>query len=334
MSIGKIFISIDKTADYIPIVSTLTNLVDLFQKCVVDLCTNSETTRKSPYYTHIRDKQALRCVILLIPVIGNILIGIYDVVHQCKPSNREKSQNPESEQRKHIESSEDDTSEREKPSLDLKLVKALKTAVKSNKESHHTYTSILVHFHEIFSYKNSKIFLGNDRTRELFSEEKTINNYVQKEKYSLCEDYSDKNLTAQIKKELASITKVDLMISLNGLLGNKNTVQPHPTLNIPNLIHINYPISENDEVYEDALCKEKLEPIFEAIDAALNESKTVFLHCNQGEHRSATILVLYIQSRTCCSFKEAHAFVNSKRAIKPWDDDHATLMTTACSLYP
>lgn len=34
------------------------------------------------YYTHLSQKSPLRCVALLIPFIGNILVGIYDFVNR------------------------------------------------------------------------------------------------------------------------------------------------------------------------------------------------------------------------------------------------------------
>ena len=91
MKLSNILIVIDKTADYVPIVSSITNLVDLFQKCIIHLGIKQKTVSNSHYYTHINSKKAVRCVILLIPVIGNVSIGIFDYKNN-KYKNNKKSQ--------------------------------------------------------------------------------------------------------------------------------------------------------------------------------------------------------------------------------------------------
>ncbi|NGY95796.1 MULTISPECIES: DUF4116 domain-containing protein [unclassified Neochlamydia] len=84
-SLSRACLSIDRGADYIPIVSTVTNLVDIFQKVVVLPFKQKENISKNVYYTHLDQKSFRRCLILLVPVLGNILVGIYDVVR-----NKEK----------------------------------------------------------------------------------------------------------------------------------------------------------------------------------------------------------------------------------------------------
>jgi hypothetical protein len=75
--LSKLLVNIDNIADYIPLASTVTNLVDLFQKCVL-LFVKDEAIRKSHYFSHINDKRVLRCVVLLVPVVGNIIVGCLD----------------------------------------------------------------------------------------------------------------------------------------------------------------------------------------------------------------------------------------------------------------
>lgn len=78
-------IKIDTFADYIPVVSTVTNLVDLFFKAVV----LPTIEKKNHYYTHIDDKSVLRCLILLIPILGNLIVAIYDLTREQGITDRE-----------------------------------------------------------------------------------------------------------------------------------------------------------------------------------------------------------------------------------------------------
>lgn len=77
-SISNSLVETDYFCDYIPVVSSITNLVDLFQKCVVLPFMDKEAILASHYYEHINEKSFARCFLLIIPVIGNIIIGIYD----------------------------------------------------------------------------------------------------------------------------------------------------------------------------------------------------------------------------------------------------------------
>lgn len=71
----------DHLLSYIPFVSTVTNLFDLYQKYVVlpNLQLDALCKHKH-YYQHLQKKPTLRCVVLLLPILGNIIIGIYDFV--------------------------------------------------------------------------------------------------------------------------------------------------------------------------------------------------------------------------------------------------------------
>ncbi|MBS4168596.1 HEAT repeat domain-containing protein [Parachlamydia sp. AcF125] len=68
----------NRVSDYIPGISTITNLIDLFQKCMVLSGKQKANISKNHYYTHLQQKSFSRCIVLLIPVIGNILVAIYD----------------------------------------------------------------------------------------------------------------------------------------------------------------------------------------------------------------------------------------------------------------
>ncbi|MBS4168373.1 HEAT repeat domain-containing protein [Parachlamydia sp. AcF125] len=69
----------DQISDYIPGLSTITNSIDLFQKYVVFPSKQKASISNSHYYTYLQQKSFSRCIVLLIPVIGNIIIGIYDL---------------------------------------------------------------------------------------------------------------------------------------------------------------------------------------------------------------------------------------------------------------
>ena len=81
-SIGHVLVQADKVCDYIPVVSTISNLTVLFQKTIILPFSDRQTVINSRYYTHLEQKSALRCVMLLIPVIGNIVVGIYDFANR------------------------------------------------------------------------------------------------------------------------------------------------------------------------------------------------------------------------------------------------------------
>ena len=48
-TISERLVRADRTADYIPGVSTATNLIDLFQKCLVLPCISRKCIARNPY---------------------------------------------------------------------------------------------------------------------------------------------------------------------------------------------------------------------------------------------------------------------------------------------
>ena len=86
-NVNNFLVIADNTCDYVPFISTANNLIDLFLKCVVLPFLSREEIASSHYYTHLEMKSIFRCVVLLIPVIGNIIVGIYDFIkHKQKDS--------------------------------------------------------------------------------------------------------------------------------------------------------------------------------------------------------------------------------------------------------
>ena len=89
-SVSRALIKADNFLDYVPVLSSISNLVILFQKCVLANVPKNEIT--DHYYKHIKDKSCVRCVILLIPVIGNVIIAINDLINKKNINN--PSSNP------------------------------------------------------------------------------------------------------------------------------------------------------------------------------------------------------------------------------------------------
>lgn len=79
----------DKWFDYTPVVSTFANLYHIYFKIISSNSTENKI-KENHYYNHIKNKSFFRCIILTIPVIGNIVIGIYD---EIKKRNKKEMNN-------------------------------------------------------------------------------------------------------------------------------------------------------------------------------------------------------------------------------------------------
>lgn len=75
MCISESLAKIDAACDYIPLVSTLTNLIDLFIKFVLPYFVSQDAIRLNHYYRHLEKKSFSRCFLLAIPFVGNMLIA-------------------------------------------------------------------------------------------------------------------------------------------------------------------------------------------------------------------------------------------------------------------
>ncbi|MDF2549691.1 MAG: hypothetical protein K0S07_758 [Chlamydiales bacterium] len=71
MKISEFFVQLDKIADHIPIVSTISNATDLFLKIFIPNSTPPEKT----YRYHLQEKSKIRCALLLIPGV-NIVVAL------------------------------------------------------------------------------------------------------------------------------------------------------------------------------------------------------------------------------------------------------------------
>ncbi len=78
--IPTLLVNIDQFCDYIPVISTLTNLVDLVAKCILKLVKNPQLFFGNHYFRHLDNKSFSRCFTLLFFGIANLMIGIIDFV--------------------------------------------------------------------------------------------------------------------------------------------------------------------------------------------------------------------------------------------------------------
>lgn len=73
---NNLIISIDKCSDYIPGVSSLTNICCIFQKCILSFASKKDFANS--YTSHVYHKNLSRCLIACVPILGNIALAIYD----------------------------------------------------------------------------------------------------------------------------------------------------------------------------------------------------------------------------------------------------------------
>jgi hypothetical protein len=72
-------IEADRYYDRIPVISTLTNLYIIFQKCIlIPLAEAMTPCQNNHYFTHLQEKSLLRCIVLLFPFLGNLALYLYD----------------------------------------------------------------------------------------------------------------------------------------------------------------------------------------------------------------------------------------------------------------
>lgn len=71
-SISNHLPKIDYYCDFVPGLSTVSNLVNLILKAGLGLFASEETIKESYYFTHLDQKDVFECVTAMIPVLGNI----------------------------------------------------------------------------------------------------------------------------------------------------------------------------------------------------------------------------------------------------------------------
>lgn len=73
----KTRVQTDRLASHVPILATAVNLIDIFQKIHLRKM-SVERIRQNHYYSYLDQKSYKRCFVLMIPVIGQIAIYLYD----------------------------------------------------------------------------------------------------------------------------------------------------------------------------------------------------------------------------------------------------------------
>jgi hypothetical protein len=73
----------DRASKWIPVLSTITSLWDIACKLYM-ACWRNPINPDNHYWSYIHDKSYLRCIVLLLPFIGNIAIVIYDLIVRCQ----------------------------------------------------------------------------------------------------------------------------------------------------------------------------------------------------------------------------------------------------------
>lgn len=72
----------DNIWDYIPIISTISSIVNLFIKIVVLPWMDPATVKNNSYFRHLHYKNFDRLVILCVPIFGNIVFGVIDFLNR------------------------------------------------------------------------------------------------------------------------------------------------------------------------------------------------------------------------------------------------------------
>jgi hypothetical protein len=69
-------INTDKRCENLLVISSVASAVVLFEKCVLAVC-NKQTIQANRYYQHIQSRSAMHCLLLCVPVVGNLTVWIY-----------------------------------------------------------------------------------------------------------------------------------------------------------------------------------------------------------------------------------------------------------------
>lgn len=83
MNISNFFVHVDSICDIVPGLSTPSNLVDLLMKGILFPFRKTEAIKNNHYFNHIVNKDTLRSVELLVPVVGQVAV-IMQERHEAK----------------------------------------------------------------------------------------------------------------------------------------------------------------------------------------------------------------------------------------------------------
>ena len=91
MRIKKTLFKTYELTDYVPIASSIKSLFELFNKLILSFNNNSININNFKYFRYLKNRSNLRCVVLFIPIFGNVSIAIYDIKKNYCQSGRKKA---------------------------------------------------------------------------------------------------------------------------------------------------------------------------------------------------------------------------------------------------
>lgn len=83
--------------DYVPVVSSFTNSGILIAKLIIESNKNKSESINNHKYVYIKDKKTWHCVVLLIPIIGNIIVAIDRLKHHIELKKEKIKKSPSEE---------------------------------------------------------------------------------------------------------------------------------------------------------------------------------------------------------------------------------------------
>ncbi|MBM3193604.1 MAG: hypothetical protein FJZ59_05175 [Chlamydiae bacterium] len=129
--ISTILVKIDYISDLIPVVSSATNLIDLFLKCAIIPCLKKSQIETSHYWTHLNKKSFAICLsAIFLPVIANTYLAI-----KYYKDGQKKSLSHKKIDKVAIRERTDHSERRRVPNLSLKGDLGLKRGKSSDKKT-------------------------------------------------------------------------------------------------------------------------------------------------------------------------------------------------------
>lgn len=84
--------NLDHYADYIPVLSTVTNIVAIFLRCLGPKAFSKDTIQYSPFLAQVMKKEYSRSIPLLIPIIGQIYVFLMPTATKKIKADIEKNE--------------------------------------------------------------------------------------------------------------------------------------------------------------------------------------------------------------------------------------------------
>lgn len=107
--IQDVLVNLDKQIEQAPFVATLANVVNVVQKVFLSLYTHvlrQEVSNR--YWLYLLDKSYMRCITLLIPFIGNLIVIVFDACQEDDNSEMDTLERASTKAPDTIESSSDE----------------------------------------------------------------------------------------------------------------------------------------------------------------------------------------------------------------------------------